>query len=75
MRRWTESSTYVSIRAVDSNLWPENQQGVGAEIDQSEVVEVLNVLERQYFRVLVLQGCHHSSATLLRISNMAQPYI
>jgi hypothetical protein len=33
--------------------------------DQSEVVGVLNDLERQYCRDARLPGCHHSSATLL----------
>jgi hypothetical protein len=65
MRSWIESSTYVSIRMVDSTLWSENQQGVGAEIDQSEVAGVLSNLERQYDRVLVVLGCHHSSVTLI----------
>jgi hypothetical protein len=51
------------------------EHGVGAEISQSGMIGVLNVLKRQYHRVLVLLGCHYSSATLVKISNMAQPYI
>jgi hypothetical protein len=65
----------VSNPVVDSTLWPEMEHGVGAEISQSGMIGVLNVLKRQYHRVLVLLGCHYSSATLVKISNMAQPYI